>query len=65
MGDPANFPNNAHRRDDLARDASIEELKARLLTVGYPWPEGLMDKSRSWLETEIRMLTAASRDEAG
>jgi hypothetical protein len=28
--------------------------KAKLIALGYPWPEHLEDKSLSWLEQEIR-----------
>jgi hypothetical protein len=39
-------------------DAESEQsLKAQLLTLGYPWPEHLEDKSKSWLEAEIRVMS--------
>ena len=31
-----------------------QSLKAELLALGYPWPDHLEDKSKSWLEAEIR-----------
>lgn len=34
-------------------------LKAKLLSLGYPWPENLEGKSIAWLEAEIRAITSA------
>jgi hypothetical protein len=31
-------------------------LKAELVTLGYPWPDHLEDKSKSWLEAELRVI---------
>jgi hypothetical protein len=33
-----------------------QSLKAELLALGYPWPDHLEDKSKSWLEAEIRAI---------
>ena len=37
-------------------DPTQEGLKAKLLSLGYPWPANLKDKSTWWLENEIRAL---------
>jgi uncharacterized protein YjhX (UPF0386 family) len=34
-------------------------LKARLVSLGYPWPQSLDDKSIAWLEAEIRAISTA------
>jgi hypothetical protein len=34
-----------------------EYLKAKLIGLGYPWPEHLETKSIDWLEAEIRVIT--------
>lgn len=33
-----------------------QTLKAELLSLGYPWPEHLEDKSLEWLEAEIKAI---------
>jgi hypothetical protein len=35
---------------------SRQSLKAQLVSLGYPWPDHLEDKSKSWLEAEIRAI---------
>jgi predicted DNA-binding transcriptional regulator AlpA len=37
-----------HVRSEFAK-----ALKAELLSLGYPWPKYLENKSIAWLETEI------------
>jgi hypothetical protein len=34
-------------------------LKAKLLSLGYPWPENLEGKSVDWLEAEIKVIARA------
>lgn len=34
-------------------------LKAKLVSLGYPWPENLEGKSVDWVEAEIRAITCA------
>lgn len=53
----------AQEQPDFARDTPIRELKERLLGLGYPWPDNLARKSRSWLEAETRLITPSPRDE--
>jgi len=33
-----------------------KSLQAELLSLGFPWPDYLEDKSISWLEAEIRAI---------
>jgi hypothetical protein len=35
----------------------VKAKKAKLIALGYPWPENLNDKSLEWLDTEIRVMT--------
>ena len=35
-------------------------LKAKLVCLGYPWPENLEAKSIAWLEAEISVITPAA-----
>jgi hypothetical protein len=35
-------------------------LKAKLISLGYPWPQNLDTKSIAWLEAEIRAITPAA-----
>lgn len=34
-------------------------LRAKLISLGYPWPDNLEAKSVAWLEAEIRAITIA------
>ena len=49
---------------DFGREAAktpLEKyLKAKLISLGYPWPENLEAKSIAWLEAEIRAITPAA-----
>ncbi len=49
---------------DYGREAAktpLEKcLKAKLVSLGYPWPENLEAKSIAWLEAEIRAITPAA-----
>jgi hypothetical protein len=46
----------------MRTDAAIMEAKkARLVALGYPWPESLNDKSRVWLDAEIRAMTPKTK----
>jgi hypothetical protein len=60
MRNQANFAKT--KQAPIARVTPIKELKAKLLALGYPWPEHLVGKSRSWLQTEIRLITPLPRD---
>jgi hypothetical protein len=40
----------------MSDDESKQSLKAQLVTLGYPWPDHLEDKSKAWLEAEIRAI---------
>lgn len=44
---------------EAAKSPLEKYLKARLISVGYPWPDNLEAKSIAWLEAEIRALTSA------
>jgi hypothetical protein len=35
----------------------VKAMKAKLIALGYPWPENLEGKSLEWLDTEIRAMT--------
>jgi len=35
-------------------------LKAKLISVGYPWPDNLEAQSIAWLEAEIKAITPPS-----
>jgi hypothetical protein len=35
----------------------VKAKKAKLIALGYPWPENLEGKSLEWLDTEIRAMT--------
>jgi hypothetical protein len=35
-------------------------LKAKLISLGYPWPENLEGKRIGWLEAEIKAITPAA-----
>jgi hypothetical protein len=44
-------------RPQAPPDAELKKsLQAELLSLGYPWPDNLEDKSISWLEVEIRAI---------
>jgi hypothetical protein len=49
---------------DYGREAAktpLEQyLKAKLISLGYPWPENLEAKSIAWLEAETRAITPAA-----
>ncbi len=49
---------------DCGREAAktpLEKyLKAKLITLGYPWPEDPEAKSIAWLEAEIRAIAPAA-----
>lgn len=34
-----------------------EASKAKLIALGYPWPENLESRDLTWLEAEIRAMT--------
>jgi hypothetical protein len=40
----------------LSPSRLTNSLKAKLLSLGYPWPENLEDKSIAWLRTEIEAI---------
>lgn len=42
----------------------MKAKKAKLIALGYPWPENLDDKSLFWLDTEIRAMTPKPDPEA-
>jgi len=42
----------------------IEAKNAKLIALGYPWPENLNDKSLEWLDTEIRETTPTADPKA-
>jgi hypothetical protein len=46
-------PDSPFHRNSSIREAS----KAKLIALGYPWPESLESKNLIWLETEIRAMT--------
>ena len=48
------YENIGHTRDDAAGEAF--DKVAKLLGLGYPWPDNLEDKGISWLEVEIRAI---------
>jgi hypothetical protein len=56
------------RLSDSGKDAAKiplkKYLKARLISLGYPWPDNLETKSIAWLEVEIRVITPAASDDA-
>jgi hypothetical protein len=35
----------------------VKAMKAKLIALGYPWPEYLNDKTLEWLDSEIRAMT--------
>jgi len=43
-----------------ARTPLEKYLRAKLVSLGYPWPQSLDDKSIAWLEGEIRAITPAA-----
>jgi hypothetical protein len=45
-------------------DARQEALKAKLLSLGYPWPKNLQGKSTWWLKSEIGALTPKAKAKA-
>jgi hypothetical protein len=45
-------------------DARQEALKAKLWSLGYPWPENLTGKSTWWLKSEIQALTPKAKAKA-
>jgi hypothetical protein len=45
---------------ETARTPLEKYLKAKLISLGYPWPQNLDDKSIAWLEIEIRAITPAA-----
>jgi hypothetical protein len=49
----------AHIRG-MQSDPIKEALRAKLLSLGYPWPENLEGKSIRWLEAEIGALKAGT-----
>jgi hypothetical protein len=45
---------------ETARTPLEKYLRAELISLGYPWPQSLDDKSIAWLEDEIRAITPAA-----
>jgi hypothetical protein len=49
---------------DYGREAATSPLekylRAKLISVGYPWPENLEAKSIDWLEAEMRAIAPAA-----
>jgi hypothetical protein len=43
--------------------ALVKAAKAKLLALGYPWPDNLDGKNLSWLEAEIRAMTSEPNPE--
>jgi hypothetical protein len=48
---------DSHRAPNAGPLAST---KAKLIALGYPWPENLENKSLSWLQEEIRDIAPTS-----
>ena len=52
------------RLTDCGREATRTPLEkymvAKLISLGYPWPDNLEAKSIAWLEAEIRAITPAA-----
>jgi hypothetical protein len=46
---------------EAAKTPLEKYLTAKLISLGYPWPDNLEARSIAWLEAEIRSITPASQ----
>jgi hypothetical protein len=46
---------------EAAKTPLEKYLKVKLISLGYPWPDNLENKSTAWLEAEIQSITPASQ----
>jgi DNA-binding PadR family transcriptional regulator len=44
---------------EAAKTPLEKYLTAKLISLGYPWPDNLENKSTAWLEAEIQSITPA------